>query len=168
MPPGAPETLISRLREICGREHVLTHPHALATYRSDGLLHHRQTPGAAVLPASSAEIQEVVAACHEADVPWVARGAGTGLSGGALPVADGVLVVLARLRRILSVDLADARVVVEPGVTNLAVSRAVAPTHFYPPSIQSDRLLDRRQRGRELRGRSLLQVRLHHQLRDRA
>jgi len=137
MPPGAPETLISRLREICGREHVLTHPHALATYRSDGLLHHRQTPRAAVLPASSAEIQEVVAACHEADVPWVARGAGTGLSGGALPVADGVLVVLARLRRILSVDLADARVVVEPGVTNLAVSRAVAPTHFYPPDPSS-------------------------------
>ncbi len=137
MPPGTSELLISRLREICGREHVLTHPHALATYRSDGLLHHRQTPGAAVLPGSSAEVQKVVAACHEAGVPWVARGAGTGLSGGALPVADGVLVVLARLRRILSVDLADARVVVQPGVTNLAVSRAVAPTHFYPPDPSS-------------------------------
>ena len=64
-------------------------------------------------------------------------GAGTGLSGGALPHADGVLIVLARLRRILSVDLDDARVVVEPGVTNLAVSRAVAPTHFYPPDPSS-------------------------------
>ena len=70
-------------------------------------------------------------------MPWVARGAGTGLSGGALPVADGVLIVLARLRRILSVDLEDARVVVEPGVTNLAISRAVAPTHFYPPDPSS-------------------------------
>ena len=137
MPSGAPEALISRLRGICGREHVLTHPHALATYRSDGLLHHRQTPVAAVLPGSAAEVQQVVRACHEAGVPWVARGAGTGLSGGALPVADGVLVVLARLRRILSVDLDDARVVAEPGVTNLAVSHAVAPTHFYPPDPSS-------------------------------
>jgi glycolate oxidase len=134
---GAPEELISRLTEICGREHVLTHPHALATYRSDGLLHHRQTPRAAVLPGSAAEVQQIVLACHEAGVPWVARGSGTGLSGGALPVADGVLVVLARLRRILSVDLDDARVVVEPGVTNLAVSHAVAPTHFYPPDPSS-------------------------------
>jgi glycolate oxidase len=70
-------------------------------------------------------------------VPWVARGSGTGLSGGALPVADGVLIVLARLRRILSVNLDDSEVVVEPGVTNLAVSAAVAPTHFYPPDPSS-------------------------------
>ena len=70
-------------------------------------------------------------------MPWVARGSGTGLSGGALPVADGVLIVLARLRRILSVELDDSRVVVEPGVTNLAVSGAVSPTHFYPPDPSS-------------------------------
>ena len=70
-------------------------------------------------------------------MPWVARGSGTGLSGGALPVAEGVLIVLARLRRILSIDLDDERVVVEPGVTNLAVSRAVAPSHFYPPDPSS-------------------------------
>ncbi len=137
MPSGAPEELIPRLREICGREYVLTHPHELATYRSDGLLHHRQAPVAAVLPGTAAQVQEVVLACAQAGVPWVARGAGTGLSGGALPHADGVLIVLARLRRILSVDLDDARVVVEPGVTNVAVSRAVAPTHFYPPDPSS-------------------------------
>ncbi len=136
MPAGAPE-LISRLVEICGREQVLTHPHALATYRSDGLLHYRQAPVAAVLPGSTDEVQQVVRACYEAGIPWVARGAGTGLSGGALPIADGVLIVLARLRRILSVDLDDGLVVVEPGVTNLAVSKAVAPTHFYPPDPSS-------------------------------
>src|SRR5205814_7883664 len=67
----------------------------------------------------------------------VARGSGTGLSGGALPISDGLLIVLARLRRFVSVDLDDARVIVEPGVTNLAVSRAVAPTHFYPPDPSS-------------------------------
>jgi glycolate oxidase len=136
MPSGIPE-LVPRLQEICGHEHVLTHPHALATYRSDGLLHYRQTPVAAVLPGTAEQVQQVLVACHAAGVPWVARGAGTGLSGGALPLADGVLIVLSRLRRILSVNLDDGTVVVEPGVTNLAVSKAVGPSHFYPPDPSS-------------------------------
>ncbi|MGI9185805.1 MAG: FAD-linked oxidase C-terminal domain-containing protein [Solirubrobacteraceae bacterium] len=136
MPSGIPE-LVSRLQEICGPEHVLTHPHALATYRSDGLLHYRQTPVAAVLPGTAEQVQQVLVACHAAGVPWVARGAGTGLSGGALPLAEGVLVVLSRLRRILSVKLDDSTVVVEPGVTNLAVSQVVGPSHFYPPDPSS-------------------------------
>jgi glycolate oxidase len=135
MDAGAP--LIARLEGICGPEHVLTHPHELATYRSDGLAHYRQTPLAAVLPGSAEEVRRVVRSCFDAGVPWVARGSGTGLSGGALPVAEGVLIVLARLRRILSIELDDGRVVVEPGVTNLAVSRAVSPTHFYPPDPSS-------------------------------
>jgi glycolate oxidase len=129
--------LVDRLRGICGADHVLTHPRALATYRSDALAHYRQEPLAAVLPGNAGQVRQAVQACFEANVPWVARGSGTGLSGGALPVADGVLIVLARMRRILSVDLDDARVVVEPGVTNLAISHAVAPTHFYPPDPSS-------------------------------
>ncbi len=133
---GASE-LIARLTAICGREFVITQSDELATYRSDGLLHYRQVPIAAVLPGTAQEVAAVVRACYEAGVPWVARGSGTGLSGGALPVADGVLIVLARMRRILSVDLDDGRVVVQPGVTNLAVSHAVAPTHFYPPDPSS-------------------------------
>ncbi len=136
MSGGAPQ-LVSRLRSICGSEHVLTHRHELATYRSDGLAHYREVPVAAVLPGTADEVQRVVRACFEAEVPWVARGSGTGLSGGALPVAEGVLIVLARLRRILAVELENSRVVVEPGVTNLAVSRAVSPTHFYPPDPSS-------------------------------
>jgi glycolate oxidase len=134
---NAAAELIARLEAICGSQHVLTHPDALATYRSDGLAHYRETPLAAVLPATGEQVREVVKTCFEARVPWVARGSGTGLSGGALPVAEGVLIVLARLRRILNVRLEDAAVVVEPGVTNLAVSRAVAPTHFYPPDPSS-------------------------------
>jgi glycolate oxidase len=110
--------LVARLQAICGSEHVLTSAHELATYRSDRLKHYRQTPLAAVLPGTAEEVRRVVRACFEAAVPWVARGSGTGLSGGALPVAEGVLIVLARLRRILSVELDDGRVVVEPGVTN--------------------------------------------------
>jgi glycolate oxidase len=135
MPPGA--DLTARLQEICGDEYVLTHEHELATYRSDGLGQYRQTPVAAVLPGTSRQVQQVVRACYEAGIPWVARGAGTGLSGGALPVSEGVLIVLARMRRILSVELDDGRVVVEPGVTNLAVSRVAGPTHFYPPDPSS-------------------------------
>ena len=136
MPSGA-SAVISRLQEICGREFVLTHQHELATYRSDGLLHYREVPAAAVLPGTAEQVRQVVQACFEAEVPWVARGSGTGLSGGALPVAEGVLIVLSRLRRILSVDLENARVVVEPGVTNVGVTRAVSPTHFYPPDPSS-------------------------------
>jgi glycolate oxidase len=136
MPSGSP-ALISRLQEICGREFLLTHQHELATYRSDGLLHYREVPVAAVLPGDAEQVRQVVRACFEAGVPWVARGSGTGLSGGALPVAEGVLIVLSRLRRIVSVDLDNGRVVVEPGVSNLAVTRAVSPTHFYPPDPSS-------------------------------
>jgi glycolate oxidase len=129
--------LVARLERICGAEYVLTHPDALATYRSDGLGHYRQIPRAAVLPSTGEQVRAVVKLCFEAGVPWVARGSGTGLSGGALPIAEGVLIVLARLRRILAVQLEDSRVVVEPGVTNLAVSRVAAPTHFYPPDPSS-------------------------------
>ena len=70
-------------------------------------------------------------------MPWVARGAGSGLSGGALPIEDGILIVLSRLKRVLDVDLDNQRVCVEPGVTNLAVTAAVAPDFFYPPDPSS-------------------------------
>jgi glycolate oxidase len=130
-------SLIGELRAAVGAEHVVTHEHQLRTYESDGLLQYAVTPGAVVLPGSTEEVQAVVLACHRAAVPFVARGAGSGLSGGALPVEDGVLISLTRLRRILEVDLDNQRVVVEPGVTNIAVSQAVAPDHFYPPDPSS-------------------------------
>ncbi|MFL5975622.1 MAG: FAD-binding protein, partial [Solirubrobacterales bacterium] len=129
--------LIPRLRGICGDEHVITHHDQLRTYSSDGLLHYAVTPGVVVLPGSGDEVRDVVGACHEAGVPWVARGSGSGLSGGALPVEDGVLIALTRLRGVLEVDLANQRVVVEPGVTNVEVSAAVGPGHFYPPDPSS-------------------------------
>ncbi|MEA2169860.1 MAG: glycolate oxidase [Solirubrobacteraceae bacterium] len=134
---GVRVELVHKLREICGEGHVITAAHQLKTYESDGLLQYAVTPGAVVLPADAAQTQAVVRACFDAGTPWVARGAGSGLSGGALPVADGVVIGLSRLKRILSVDLENARVVVEPGVTNIAVSQAVAPTHFYPPDPSS-------------------------------
>jgi glycolate oxidase len=129
--------LIDELRAACGDEHVVTHPHRLRTYESDGLLQYKVTPRAVVLPGTAEEVQAVIRACHRAEVPWVARGSGTGLSGGALPVEEGILISLSRMRRVLEVDLPNQRIVVEPGVTNLEVSGAVGPTHFYPPDPSS-------------------------------
>jgi len=134
---AVPRELIARLRAACGDEHVITHQHQLRTYQSDGLLHYAVYPGAVVLPGSAEEVEQVVRACHEHGTPFVARGAGSGLSGGALPVEDGIVIGLSRLRRVLEVDLDNGRVVVEPGVTNVEVSKAVAPTHFYPPDPSS-------------------------------
>src|SRR4051812_35292564 len=131
------DKLIAELESICGPEHTITHQHQLRTYESDGLLQYAVMPRAAVLPGSADEVQRVVKACHDAGVPMVARGAGSGLSGGALPVDDGVLIVLSRLRSILEVDLENQRVVVEPGVTNLEVGAAVGPSHYYPPDPSS-------------------------------
>jgi len=133
---GGPD-LAGELRSICGDKYVLTHRHELITYESDGLLQYAALPGVVVLPGSSEEVQRVVRACHGAGVPFVARGAGSGLSGGAMPVEGGVLIALSRLRRILDVDLDNQRVTVEPGVTNIAVSEVVGPSHFYPPDPSS-------------------------------
>jgi glycolate oxidase len=129
--------LLDELRAIVGDEHLITHEQRLRTYESDGLLQYAVMPGAVVLPDSAEQVAAVVRALHRAEVPFVARGAGSGLSGGALPVAEGVLIALTRMRRVLDVDLANQRVVVEPGVTNVDVSKAVAPTHFYPPDPSS-------------------------------
>src|SRR3954470_13606026 len=129
--------VVQRLRAVVGEQHLLTDHHRLRTYESDGLLQYQALPAVAVLPGSAQEVAAVVRACHEAGVPFVARGAGSGLSGGALPIADGVLIVLSRLRKILEVDLDDQRVVCEPGVTNLAISAAVGPSHFFPPDPSS-------------------------------
>jgi glycolate oxidase len=134
---GEVATLLGELESAVGAEHLVTHEHQLRTYESDGLLQYAVTPSAVVLPGSTEEVQAVLRACHRAGVPWVARGAGSGLSGGATPVADGIVISLSRMRRILEVDLPNQRVVVEPGVTNIAVSQAVGPDHFYPPDPSS-------------------------------
>jgi glycolate oxidase len=110
---------------------VISEPEQLRTYECDALTGHRAVPDLVVLPGSAEDVQAIVRLCHRHRVPFVARGAGTGLSGGALPVADGVVISLARLDRVLDIDLDHARVVVEPGVTNLEITRAVAGEGFY-------------------------------------
>ena len=112
-------------------EALVTEPAQLRTYECDALTGHRAIPELVVIPGSADEVRRVVKLCHEHGVPFVARGAGTGLSGGALPVADGIVIALTRLNRILEIDLDRRRVVVEPGVTNLAITKAVAGDGLY-------------------------------------
>ncbi len=131
--------LAEGLRSTLGDHAVITDPVRLATYECDGLTHYRVRPGLVVLPESAEQVQFVVRGCAEAGVPFVARGSGTGLSGGALPLGDGVLIVTSRMRRILDLDIANRRAIVEPGVINIAISRAAGPYgyHYAPdPSSQ--------------------------------
>ncbi|MFI5285577.1 MAG: FAD-binding oxidoreductase [Candidatus Dormibacteria bacterium] len=133
--------LIDRLRDAVGGEGIITSPAALQTYACDGLTGRRVSPAAVVLPLTTGEVAQAVRACAEANVPFVARGAGTGLSGGALPVADGVVIGLSRMRAILGIDLENRQVTVQPGVTNLEVSKAVRPLgYFYAPDPSSQQV----------------------------
>jgi glycolate oxidase len=110
---------------------TIREPEQLRTYECDGLTGHRVVPALVALPGSVDEVQAVVRLCNEERIPFVARGAGTGLSGGALPVAEGIVISLARLTRILEIDVERGYVVVEPGVANLDVTRAVTDAGFY-------------------------------------
>src|SRR3984957_17713976 len=131
-------TLAAAMREICGRADVLTDPLERRTYECDGLTSHRTVPALVVLPETAAEVAAVVRVCADAGVPFVARGSGTGLSGGALPHAEGVLIVMSRMRQVLEIDPVARRAVVEPGVTNLSGTQAAAPHGlFYAPDPSS-------------------------------
>ncbi|MBE9375798.1 FAD-binding protein [Saccharopolyspora sp. HNM0983] len=129
--PGALDHVINRFREILRPDSLITDPQQLRTYECDGLASYRVIPAVVVLPETAEQVQHVVRACADNGVPFVARGSGTGLSGGALPHAEGVLLVTARMRQILHIDLANERAVVQPGVINLDVTRAVAADGYY-------------------------------------
>jgi glycolate oxidase len=132
---------VKELRRIVGDSGVVQDPLELLTYECDALPHLRASPGAVVLPASAAEVQRIVQLCARERVAFVPRGHGTGLSGGALPVTDGVVIALSRLNRVLQVDIPNQRVTVEPGVTNLEITRQVAPFgYYYAPDPSSQQV----------------------------
>ena len=132
------DTLIQRMAEICGQDGVVSDPLELRTYECDGLTSHRCSPGLVVLPRTAGQVAQIVTECARAGVPFVARGSGTGLSAGALPRTDGVLIVTSKMRKIISIDPVSRRAIVEPGVTNLAVSKAAEPFgYFYAPDPSS-------------------------------
>jgi len=132
------KNLFHALRDLLPSDAVLTDAEDLHPFECDGLSVYRRLPLAVVLPETVEQVQAIARLCSELGVPLVARGAGTGLSGGALPLADGVLLSLAKLNRILHIDAANAMATVQPGVRNLEISQAAA-THglYYAPDPSS-------------------------------
>jgi glycolate oxidase len=130
--------IFQELRAIVGERGLITSPEELHTYECDGLTNFRVMPRGVLLPNSTEQVQAIVRVCHRERIPFVARGSGTGLSGGALPVVNGVVISLTRMNHILEVDLPNARVVAEPGVINLDVTgRVQAQDYFYAPDPSS-------------------------------
>ena len=130
--------LIAGLHDILPADCVIGDETRLRAYECDGLSAYRQLPLVAVLPRETAEVAAILRLCRELEVKIVPRGAGTGLSGGALPLADGVTIGLSKLNRILEVDTANRCAVVQPGVANLAISQAAeAEGWFYAPDPSS-------------------------------
>ena len=133
--------LAREIETIVGPQGLIERPEQLRVYEADGLVAFRQTPALVVLPASTEEVQGVVRLCHRYGVPFVPRGSGTGLSGGATPVPGSVVIGLNRMQRILEVDIPNQRVVVEPGVLNIWVTQRVAPQGlFFAPDPSSQQV----------------------------
>ncbi len=127
----AQQQIIQTLKREWADLHLLTEPQQITPYECDGLAAYRQLPLAVVLPETEAQVQRVLRTCRRLNLPVVPRGAGTGLAGSALPIADGVVLSLAKFKRILAVDPQARTATVEPGVRNLAISEAAAPFQLY-------------------------------------
>src|SRR5215813_4667090 len=129
---------LSVFRSLLSPSAVISTAEELQTYECDALTNYRVLPCAVLLPTSTEQVQSILRICHREKIPFVARGSGTGLSGGALPIKDGIVISFARMNRILEIDLANARAVVEPGVINLDVTgRVAAQDYFYAPDPSS-------------------------------
>jgi glycolate oxidase len=125
------DRIVAGLRAIVPGEGVIAAEREMRPYESDGLTAYRQLPMVVVLPETTEQVSRVLAFCHAERIKVVPRGAGTSLSGGALPLEDGVLLGMAKFNRIREIDFANRVAVVEPGVTNLAVTQAVEQAGFY-------------------------------------
>jgi glycolate dehydrogenase FAD-linked subunit len=125
------DAIVAALRAIVPGEGVIANEREMKPYESDGLTAYRQVPMVVVLPDTTEQVSRVLRYCHDEGIRVVPRGAGTSLSGGALPLADGVLLGLGKFNRIREIDYDNRAVVAEPGVTNLAVTRAVEDAGFY-------------------------------------
>src|SRR2546430_1337621 len=125
------DRIVRALSRIVPGEGVIATAHEMKPYESDGLTAYRQVPMVVVLPETTGQVARVLRYCHQEGIKVVPRGAGTSLSGGALPLVDGVLLGMAKFSRIREIDFLNRVVVAEPGVTNLAISDAVADEGFY-------------------------------------
>jgi glycolate oxidase len=123
--------IVREFEAIVGKNNVIQRREELIVYECDGLTSYRQRPAVVVLPRTTEQVTAIVKICNKYCVPFIARGSGTGLSGGALPVVNSVLIVTSLMRKILKVDLENQRVIVQPGVINSWVTQAVSGAGFY-------------------------------------
>jgi glycolate oxidase len=138
--PSGREKLITRMREIVGAKAVLYQKEDLMAYECDGYVIHKGMAEAVVFPKSTEEVSEVVKYLHDQKIPFIPRGAGTGLSGGAAPMGGEVIISLVRLNKLLQVDYENRRAVVQPGFINLKLSHSIASKGYYyapDPSSQA-------------------------------
>ena len=132
------ERTLEALRRVEPALAIVADEEGLRPFETDAFISHRATPMVAVLPETEAQVLQVVRACRKLGVPVVSRGAGTGISGGAIPNPDGVLLVMTRMRQVVSLDVAARTAIVEPGVRNLRISDVAAPHGlFYAPDPSS-------------------------------
>ncbi len=125
------QPIIKELEKILGKDGVVKRKDELLTYECDGLPQYRQRPALVTLPKTTEQVAQIVKICNKYEIPWLARGAGTGLSGGALPIEDSLIIVTARMRQILEVDYENQHIVVQPGIINNWVTQAVSGAGFY-------------------------------------
>ncbi|MCG9891855.1 MAG: glycolate oxidase subunit GlcD [Thermosynechococcaceae cyanobacterium MS004] len=125
------QPIVKQLEAIVGRNGIISSRAERSVYECDGLASYRELPGLVVLPQTTEEVVAIIQLCDTHNIPFVARGSGTGLSGGAMPTEDCLLIVTTRMNRILEVDLDNQRVVVQPGVINAWVTQAVSAADFY-------------------------------------
>lgn len=123
--------IVQKFKKIVGKDNVLADKSELLVYECDGLTFHKAAPEAIVFVHSAQQVAEIVKVAHNEGIPFLARGAGTGLSGGCMPVEGGIIIEMSRMKRILEVNLEDRYVVVEPGVINLELSKAVNKFGYY-------------------------------------
>ena len=132
---------LNALERVIPSSRLLRKDAQLAPYESDALTAFRAKPLVVVLVESNDEVIQTVKLCHEFRVPFVARGSGTSLSGGSLPIAAGVVIAMNRLNKIIKLDARERIAVVQPGVTNLAVSQAALPHKlYYAPDPSSQQI----------------------------
>jgi glycolate oxidase len=136
-----PQAFFAALEKIYPKDRLLTRSVDLLAYESDALTAFQAKPTAVVLPVTPEEVIETVRLCYQAGVPYVARGSGTSLSGGSLPIKDGIVIGLNRLNRIKKIDPEQRIAVVEPGVINLQISQAVTPYNLYYAPDPSSQLI---------------------------
>ena len=133
-PTALPKSVADKLKSIVGARNVLTEHDELLVYEADALTLHKQLPVAVVIPRNAEEVAAAVKVLAEAQIPFAPRGAGTGLSGGALSLKGAVIFELARLNRILKLDYENGLAIVEPGVINIQLSQATAANGRLPTS----------------------------------